>query len=69
MFLKRQELKVPVIDPPIPLNYFVYDELTSTLFVAGHASIAADEKFDVSLAELRIIAREGYCFVTVLTLQ
>ena len=69
VFLRRQELEIPVVDPAISLDYSVYDELASTLFVAGHASIAVGEKLDVGLAELRIIVRKGYCFMAIFTLQ
>ena len=58
-----------MVDLAISLDYSVYDELASTLFVAGHASIAMGEKLDVGLAELRIIARKGYCFMAIFTLQ
>jgi hypothetical protein len=58
-----------MVDPAISFCYSVYDELASTLSVAGHASIALDKEFYVGLAKLWVIAREGHCFVTVLALE
>jgi hypothetical protein len=58
-----------MIDPAIPFHDSIYDELVSTLLMAGHASIPVDKEIDVGLAELRIVAREGYRFVAIFTLQ
>jgi hypothetical protein len=58
-----------VIDPAIPLYDSVNNELASTLLMAGHASVLLDEKFDVGLTELWIVAREGYGFVALVTLE
>ncbi len=58
-----------MVDPAVSLHYSVYDELASTLPMAGHASIAMDEKLDIGLAELWVIAGEGDCFVAVFTLE
>lgn len=58
-----------MVDPAISFYYSVYNELASTLSVAGHASIGMDKKFDVGLAEPWIILRKGDCFVAVFTLE
>jgi hypothetical protein len=58
-----------VIDPTISLYDSVDNELASTPFVAGHSSVLLDEKFDVGLTELWIVAREGYGFVALFTLE
>ena len=52
---------------PFPFTILFY-EFVSALSVAGHVPIAMDKKFDVGLAELWVIAREGYGFVAVFTL-
>ena len=58
-----------MVDPAVSFHYFVHYELASTLSVAGHVSIAMDKEFDVGLADIWVIAREGYGFVAVFTLQ
>jgi hypothetical protein len=65
---ERRESKIPVIDPTIPFSDSIYDELASALFMAGHTSVALNEEIDIGLAELWIVARQGYCFVTFFTL-
>jgi hypothetical protein len=67
--LGRRESKIPVLHPAISLDDSVHDELPSTPFMAGHASIALDKEIDIGLAELWIVAGEGYRFVAFFTLE
>jgi hypothetical protein len=67
--LERQELEIPVVDPAITFHDSIQDELASAPFMAGHASIAVHKEIDVGLAELWIIARNGYSLVAFFTLE